>query len=257
MTETDSQLDALYQLPLDEFTAARNALAKELKQPAIKELEKPNVAAWAVNQLYWKDRATYDRLVKATERLRAEHRKLLSGKSSDIRDAEKVHRDLIREAIDEIRGLVEKAGQTLSPATLTAVQETLESLPGTDTPGRLTRPLKPLGFEALSGVAIKPALRIVEKPPKEAPRADHTEAKRPDTKRDRAREQQLAKQREREERERKERQREAERELKQAEAAMLRAEEAVKKAEKALGELRAVRDEAVSEYQRARLRAHE
>jgi hypothetical protein len=38
---------------------------------------------------------------------------------------------------------------------------------------------------------------------------------------------------------------------------MLRAEDAVKHAEKALAEARARRDEAVSEYQRARLRAHE
>jgi len=54
-----------------------------------------------------------------------------------------------------------------------------------------------------------------------------------------------------------ERRREAEKALKTAEAAMLRAEEAVKKAEKALGDLREKRDEAVSEYQRARLRVHE
>jgi hypothetical protein len=257
MADVEDSIGRLYQLPLDEFTPARNALAKESKQPAIKALEKPNVAAWAVNQLYWKERPTYDRLVKAVERLRGEHRKLLSGKSSDIRDAEKSHRDVIREAIDSIRDLLEAAGQSLSPATLTAVQETLEALPASDAPGRLTRPLKPLGFEALSGVAIKPALRVVERPPaKETPRKAEESAPR-DTKKDRAREQQLAKQREKEEQERKERQREAERELKRAEAAMLRAEEAVKKAEKALGELRAARDEAVSEYQRARLRAHE
>jgi len=37
----------------------------------------------------------------------------------------------------------------------------------------------------------------------------------------------------------------------------LRAEDVVKKAEKALGDLRERRDTAVSEYQRARLRAHE
>ena len=49
----------------------------------------------------------------------------------------------------------------------------------------------------------------------------------------------------------------SEKELKAAEAAMLRAEDAVKKAEKELAELKARRDEAVNDYQRARLRARE
>jgi hypothetical protein len=248
----EDQIDRLYQLPLDEFTAARNALTKEAKRPTIKDLEKPNIAAWAVNQLYWHRRDAYDRLVKTAERLRAEHRKLLSGKASDLRETEQAHRDAIREAADHIRTLLKEGGHAASDQTLTAVQETLEALPSAEQPGRLTKPLKPLGFEALAGITIspaaRPALRVVPpaqaKPPAESPQ-------------DKKRERELARQRETEERERKERQREAEKALKAAEAAMLRAEEAVKKAEKALAQLRAERDEAVSEYQRARLRAHE
>ena len=258
MSQMESRIDELYQLPLDEFTPARNALAKELKQPAIKSLEKPNVPAWAVNQLFWKERPAYDRLVAAAEQLRGEHRKLLAGKSSGIREAEQSHREALRDAINHIKALLQSAGQALSPATLGAIQETLEALPGGDPPGRLTKPLKPLGFEALSGVAIKPGLRIVEKPSATSTQkkgADDEEAAPSAAERAKAR--QLAKQREQEERERKERQREAERELKAAESAMLKAEEAVKRAEKALSDARAERDEAVREYQRARLKARE
>ena len=251
MPDIDDQIDRLYQLPLDEFTAARNALAKETKRPTIKDLEKPNVAAWAVNQLYWRHRADYDHLVKTAERLQGEHRKLLAGKSSDVRDAEKAHRDAIRVAMDRVRAVLQQGGHPATDQTMNAVQQTLESLLAADSPGRLTRPLKPLGFEALAGVSInptpRPALRVVSRSP----------AREESTARETKRERELAKQREKEERERKERLREAERELKAAEAAMLRAEEAVKKAEKTLGELRAQRDEAVSEYQRARLRARE
>ena len=251
MPNLDEQIDHLYQLPLEEFTSARNALAKEAKRPTIKDLEKPNIAAWAINQLYWQHRPVFERLTKAAERLRGEHRKLLSGKSTDIRETEKTHREALREATEQIKAILKDAGHATSDQTLMAVQETLEALPGSDPPGRLTRPLKPLGFEALAGVTIspsaKPALRVVKSG------ATPREEAKPDPKRER----ELAKQREQEERERKERQRQAEKELKAAEAAMLRAEEAVKKAEKALGELRAARDEAVSEYQRARLRAHE
>jgi hypothetical protein len=252
MAEIDDQIAGLYKLPLEEFTAARNALAKSAKRADIKELEKPNIAAWAVNQLYWQHRADYDRLAKAAERLRGEHRKLLAGKSSDIRDAEKAHRDAVRGAVDQIKTLFKEGGHAATDQTLNAVQETLEALPASDPPGRLVRPLKPLGFEALAGVSIspsaKPQLRVV-KTEKQA----ETAGTPPDAKRER----ELAKQREKEERERKERQRQAQQELKAAEAAMLRAEDAVKKAEKKLGELRAERDAAVSEYQRARLRAHE
>lgn len=48
----DDAIDSLYQGPLDEFTAARNALVKETGDNSIKKLEKPNLAAWAVNQFY-------------------------------------------------------------------------------------------------------------------------------------------------------------------------------------------------------------
>ena len=143
------------------------------------------------------------------------------------------------------------------------MQETLEALPTSERPGRLTRPLKPLGFEALSGrddqarASDRQQTRHeVGAPASRGPRRRDAESDGPSRKRA-AKERQLAKQREKEEQERKERQREAEKALKAAEAAMLRAEDAVKKAEKALNELRAARDAAVSEYQRARLRAHE
>ncbi len=52
----DSKIDALYQLPLEQFTEKRNALAKELSGTAgkqVKFLAKPPAPIWAVNQLYW------------------------------------------------------------------------------------------------------------------------------------------------------------------------------------------------------------
>jgi len=119
----------------------------------------------------------------------------------------------------------------------------------------LTRPLKPMGFEALSGVTVSPGLRIVPKVAKAA--AEKAGPGKAATAKEKQREHELAKEREKLERERAERKRDAEKALKAAEAAMLRAEDAVKKAEKALADLRAKRDDAVSEYQRARLRAHE
>ncbi len=267
----DEQVERLYRLPLDEFTQARNALAKELKRPTIKDLEKPSIAAWAVNQLYWKGRASYNTLTEVGERLRAEHRQRLTGKPAVIRDAEKAHRDAIRAAVEKIKGLLKDGGHALTEQTLAAVQETLEALPSDDRPGRLSRPLKPAGFEALAGLrpqasgarpqASGPRLQTsgprLQTPPRPRSEAGGSGLKLVKSATDEKRERDEARRRAKEERERKERQREAEKELKAAEAAVLGAEDAVKKAEKTLGELRAARDEAVSEYQRARLRARD
>jgi len=131
--EQDDRVDRLYQLPLDEFTAARNALARVLGSAGatVKGLEKPNLAAWTVNQVYWHRRASYDALVAAAEALRAAYRLQLSGKAADV------------------------------PAAETAIAETFEALPGTELPGRLSRPLRRVGFGALEGLAfaIRPAAR--------------------------------------------------------------------------------------------------
>ena len=72
-----SDIDTLYRLSLAEFTDARNAMAKAAgaKGAAIKALEKPSAAAWAVNQLFWKQRRAYDKLIRASERVRAAHAK--------------------------------------------------------------------------------------------------------------------------------------------------------------------------------------
>jgi hypothetical protein len=166
LVPTAAEIDSLYQLPLDQFTPERNALAKRAGKadPSIKALEKPNIAAWAVNQLYWRERGTYDALIGAAEALRAEHRNLLAGKSSDVRTAERAHRDAVRAATERIKSLLGGAEQAATPATLNAVSETLAALPADVHPGRLTKPLKPMGFEALSDVPARPPSALSAKP---------------------------------------------------------------------------------------------
>jgi len=158
-SDVEDEINRLYQLPLNEFTAARNALAKRLGRtaPPIKTLQKPAVPAWAVNQLYWKHRGIYDRLIEAAERLRVAHRKVLAGKSSDLRDTETALRVAVRAAMGKVQTILDESGQPSTPATQRAVSETLEALPSAEPAGRLSRPLKPLGFEALAGVKVRPA----------------------------------------------------------------------------------------------------
>ena len=160
------EIDRLYQLPLDEFTPARNALAREAGKgaPEIKRLEKPNAAAWAVNQLYWRDRKLYDSLIAAAEKLRAAYRQQLAGKSSDVKGAETVHRELVKKTTQAAREILEAEGNASAPV-MEAIRETLDTLPGPDRPGRLTRPIKRTGFEALQGFTVSASPRPIKTKP--------------------------------------------------------------------------------------------
>src|SRR5215216_4515208 len=91
----DAQIDRLYQLPLDEFTTARNALAKETGDAGIKRLQKPPAAAWAINQVYWRRRGDYDAFAAAAAALRQAHAAVLAGKRADLRSAGKAHEDAL------------------------------------------------------------------------------------------------------------------------------------------------------------------
>ena len=173
----DQEIDQLYQLKPDAFTAGRNELVKLLPakdKAAVKALQKPTVPAWAVNQLYWQRRRAFKALVDAAERLRTAHAQQLAGRHPDIQAAEREHRDALKAAADEIRDLLQEAGEPASPQTMNAVTETLQGLPGRADYGRLTKPLKPLGFEALSGLVKGGGATIArladKRPPLPAPR---------------------------------------------------------------------------------------
>ena len=150
----DDRIDQLYQLPLEEFTAARNALAKESGDSSVKKLEKPNLAAWTVNQLFWRERKIYDDVIKAAERMRAVYKQMLAGKNADVRGAEEIHQQALREAKHAAKRMLDEGGHPNADAVMMPVAETLDALPGEDPPGRLTKPLRRMGFNVLEGVPI-------------------------------------------------------------------------------------------------------
>ncbi len=152
----DTDIDRLYQLPPDEFTAARNALAKDAGADGadVRRLAKPPIAAWAVNQIYWKRRDIYDALIAASSELRKLHKAILSGRRADIREAAKVHGEAIDAALKAALGILGEEGHPVTDATRQAILTTLRALPADDPPGRLTRTLQPGGFEMLAGLSI-------------------------------------------------------------------------------------------------------
>ena len=171
----DAEVDKLYQLPPEEFTAARNALARDAGSDGgeIRRLPKPPLAAWAVNQLYWKDRDVYDTLVEAADALRSAHKAVLGGRKGDLRTASKMHDEALDRALKATLQLVQDAGQHASDATRQAILNTLRALPSSDPPGRLGRTLQPGGFEMLAGLPVAAGKRAAARPaaaPAPAPR---------------------------------------------------------------------------------------
>ena len=157
--------DALFQLPLIEFTAARNALASRLKKAGradeaeqVKGLAKPSVSAWVVNQLYWRHRDAFDALMAAGERFRTAQAAQLAGKSADVRAPLEARRTALAHLARLAAATLRDAGHTASPETMRRITTTLEALsvygglPEAPPSGRLTDDVDPPGFETLASL---------------------------------------------------------------------------------------------------------
>ena len=162
----DGKIDDLYRQPLDAFVTARNALAKTLtgdEAKRVRAVVKPTVVPWAVNQVYWQARPTYDKLIKSGERLRAAQIASLEGRRADVREAGDLHRTALADAVKAAERIAAAAGANPPADSLMRTFETLSmASEPPEPPGRLTKPLQPSGFEALAGVtpAARPAATV-------------------------------------------------------------------------------------------------
>lgn len=156
MATSDDDLDQLFQLPLAGFIAGRNALAKAARRPDLKQLEKPSLAAWTVNQLYWHHRALLASLAVTATALRERHGQTLAGARADVSAAEHAHREALRACLTAAKGLLAEGGHPTTPATLDAIRDTLHAVPAPEVNGRLTHALTRRGLEALAGLVVAP-----------------------------------------------------------------------------------------------------
>jgi hypothetical protein len=154
----DQQIDDLYRKPLEAFITARSALVRELKgadAQHVKQLKKPTVVPWAVNQVYWHARSTFDRARRAGAELRRLQIAALKGRAADVRSASDAHREALTAAVDQAIRFAEVAGAHPSRDQVMRTFEALSlssELP--EHPGRLTEPLQPGGFEMLTGGSV-------------------------------------------------------------------------------------------------------
>jgi len=159
----EDEVDALFRLPLTEFITARKTLAARLKKEhrndqadRVKALVKPSISAWAVNQLYWKHRAAFDRLMATGQSFRRAQSSRFAGKVADMREALDARREALSELSTLATTVLRDADHNPTPDMVRRVTTTLEavsayaSLPDGLAPGRLTHDVDPPGFDSLA-----------------------------------------------------------------------------------------------------------
>ena len=125
------ETEKLYGLHPSEFTAARNARAKELKKDdpelaaAVAALPKPSVAAAALNELLREDPSEVRALIQSGKRLRQAQEAAVSGKKgADLNEAVQEHRTALDRVQRDLRRrklsgpTLEKAIKTLRVASV-------------------------------------------------------------------------------------------------------------------------------------------
>ena len=130
----DSEVDALYGLPLEEFTAARDALAKARRKDgdaegaaAVKALRKPSPAVWALNQLTRRRKEDVDALLDAGRRLRHAQTAALDGDPSDLREATRAEAAEVDTVAGLAAALLAEAGPPASAAQRERMAATLRA----------------------------------------------------------------------------------------------------------------------------------
>jgi hypothetical protein len=162
----ERKLDRLYGLPLDEFTRARNDLARDLKRSGddpeaerVKKLAKPTRSAGAINRAVRANRSEARRLLAAADKLRQAQEQLLErGSRAAVGRAVEGERHAVDRLMAEVKkelrrdggssqGMLDRARSTLhAVATTPELREQFEA-------GRITADHKAVGFGGLAAPA--------------------------------------------------------------------------------------------------------
>lgn len=186
-TRLEADLDALFRLPFAEFTAARNSLARQLKQGGrgneadfVKALVKPSISAWAVNHLYWNHRDAFDRLIATGERFRQAQTSRLTRKAAEMREALDARREALSNLSDLATALLREAGHNPTLDTIRRITTTLEAMSAYASPadgprpGRLTHDVDPPGFESLASAGVATSTKRKAEPAAQVRKLEET-----------------------------------------------------------------------------------
>ncbi|MEU8198955.1 hypothetical protein AB0C10_34740 [Microbispora amethystogenes] len=153
--DLDEAADRLYGMVPEEFTTARDALAKETRAAGdaalakqIKALRRPAVVAWAVNQAARRE-GLLDPLLDLGRRLREAWR---TQDAEALAETGRERTRLVARAVRSVRENAEAAGRPLAPGADLEIEQTLDAAVVDEDAaeqvrrGRLTRPLSYSGF---------------------------------------------------------------------------------------------------------------
>ncbi|HEY0416209.1 MAG TPA: hypothetical protein VGC78_07460 [Gaiellaceae bacterium] len=162
--DLERELDALYALPLEEFTRARNDLSTRLRKAhqaeaaaEVKALKKPTLVAWTANRLARENAELVSRLVDAGAALRDVQQRALAGNAdqAEVAAAAGRERDAVRELVARAR---HELGERATAQTLDRLSQTLRAAAVDPeraqelAAGRLTEELRAVGFGSLQAV---------------------------------------------------------------------------------------------------------
>lgn len=165
--DLDRELDELHALPLGEFTAARNDLAKRLKKAGqtaeaerVAALAKPSISAWAVNRLARVEADGMRELLDAGQKLVDAQKEALAGKGAERFDAaSRRQREAVRSLGRAAENVLADAGHRPTDAVKERISSSLRAAsmdPEGRTlleRGRLTEDFESAGLELLAGFA--------------------------------------------------------------------------------------------------------
>jgi hypothetical protein len=152
------EVSRLYSLPLEEFTAERDRLARRLSDEGdregaaeVRKLKKPNLPAWAINQGVRGDPGAAEELIQAGERLQEAHTAALEGgDAAELREAMVGQNAAVEQMMRAVEAGLDRTAR--SDAILDRARETLRALAGDEElrdgfrAGRLTNDREAVGF---------------------------------------------------------------------------------------------------------------
>jgi hypothetical protein len=169
--------DALFRVRPEQFTAARNRLAAELRRAgkdsdatALAKLPRPTPVVWAINQAAHRDRAAVDRLLAAADQLK---RAQLGRGTADVATSAKAYQDAVAALVERSLAHLAEGGRATTAATRTRLTGTLMAAatdPGLRDElraGQLSREQTVTGFDVFGDA--RPPLRVVQPSPPPRP----------------------------------------------------------------------------------------
>jgi hypothetical protein len=135
-TRTLDQLaERLYELPLEEFTAARDKTVKQLRAEGdrdgaaeVKRMRKPNRVAWALNRARRREPDKVQQLIAAGAQLQQAQRQLVSaGERGLLRSAVAEERELVGEVVALAERELAEGGHPATPTEQRKLYSTLHA----------------------------------------------------------------------------------------------------------------------------------